>query len=47
MQLEKININIDYEDARKIIYGIPYADWKKKYQTQATKELLNKLNKID
>ena len=44
---EKINLNIKYEDAREIIYGMPYADWKKKYQKQATKEQLDKLNKID
>tara|TARA_B100000676_G_C17670547_1_gene626150 strand:+ start:376 stop:627 length:252 start_codon:yes stop_codon:yes gene_type:complete len=23
---------IEYEDARKVIYGMPYDDWKKKYQ---------------
>ena len=44
---EKRNLNIDYEDAREIIYGMPYADWKKKYQKKATKEQLDKLNKID
>ena len=44
---EKRNLDIEYEDAREIIYGMPYADWKKKYQTEATKEQLIKLNKID
>jgi len=44
---EKRNLDIKYEEARKIIYGMPYGDWKKKYQTEATKEKLNKLNKID
>ena len=44
---EKINLDIKYEDAREIIYGMPYADWKKKYQTKATKTQLDKLNKID
>ncbi len=24
---------LDYDDARAIIYGMPYADWKAKYQT--------------
>ena len=23
---------IEYEDARQVIYGMPYNDWKKKYQ---------------
>jgi len=44
---EKRNLDISYEDAREIIYGMPYADWKKKYQKKATKEQLDKLNKID
>ena len=29
---------ISYEDAREIVYGIPYADWKDKYQREATPE---------
>ena len=44
---EKRNLDIKYEDAREIIYGMPYADWKKKYQKEITKEQLDKLNKID
>ena len=43
----KKNIDINYDDAREIIYGMPYIDWKKKYQKEATKEQLDKLNKID
>ncbi len=44
---KKRNLDIDYEDAREIIYGMPYLDWKKKYQKEASKEQLNKLNKIN
>ena len=44
---EKRDLDINYEDAREIIYGMPYSDWKKKYQKEATKEQLDKLNKID
>ena len=40
---EKRNINISYEEAREIIYGMPYSEWKEKYQTAATKEQLDKL----
>ena len=29
---KKRNINIDYEEARQMIYGMPYDVWKKKYQ---------------
>lgn len=28
--------DIDYEAARTIVYGMPYAAWKEKYQTEAT-----------
>lgn len=30
------NIELDYEDARARIYGMPYAEWKEKYQTEAS-----------
>lgn len=26
------NMDIDYESARELIYGIPYAEWKAKHQ---------------
>ena len=42
---KKRNINVDYEEARQIIYGMPYDEWKKKYQKEATKEQLDKLKK--
>jgi len=29
---------LGYEDARTVVYGMPYADWKDKYQTEATPE---------
>ena len=41
---EKRGLNINYEDARKIIYGMTYSDWKNKYQTEATKEQLDQRN---
>ena len=31
-------IEIDYEAARERVNGMPYADWKKQYQTEATPE---------
>ncbi len=39
---KKRNIDIEYEQARKIIYGMPYSEWKEKYQLKATKEQLEK-----
>ena len=29
---------LDYEKAREIIYGMPYSEWKEKYQSPATEE---------
>lgn len=33
-------VDLDYEQAREIIYGMPYRDWKNKYQSEATPEQL-------
>ena len=35
---EERGVKIDYENARQIIYGIPYQEWKKKYQKEASLE---------
>ncbi|MEJ2114675.1 MAG: DUF1244 domain-containing protein [Gammaproteobacteria bacterium] len=37
---EDRNISLDYEQAREIVYGMPYSDWKDKYQKEATAEQL-------
>jgi hypothetical protein len=29
-------VALDYEEAREIVYGMPYAEWKARYQTEAT-----------
>lgn len=34
--------DLAYEEARAHVYGMPYADWKAKYQTPATPEQLAK-----
>ena len=31
-------LDIDYEQAREIVYGMPYSDWKAKYQNEASPE---------
>ncbi len=33
-------VEIDLEQAREMVYGMPYKDWKDKYQTEATPEQL-------
>jgi len=35
---------VDYEAAREIIYGMPYSEWKEKYQQEATAEQLAAFN---
>lgn len=30
---EERGMSIDYEQAREIIYGMPYSEWKSRYQT--------------
>ena len=34
------NISLDYEQAREIVYGMPYKEWKDKFQAVATPEQL-------
>ena len=29
-------LDLSYEQAREIVYGMPYAEWKARYQTEAT-----------
>lgn len=31
-------VTLDKEAAREIVYGMPYAEWKAQYQTEATPE---------
>ena len=35
---------ISYDNARELVYGMPYSDYKKKHQKEATKEQLEKFN---
>ena len=41
---EKLGEKISYDEARELIYGMPYTEYKKKYQKEATKEQLEKFN---
>jgi uncharacterized protein len=40
---EEKGIELDYEDAREIVYGMPYSEWKSKHQTEATPEQLARM----
>ena len=33
---KEASIELDYEEARTHIYGMPYAQWKEQYQTEAS-----------
>ena len=39
-EAEERGHELDYESAREIVYGMPYADWKSKYQTDVSAEKL-------
>jgi hypothetical protein len=38
---EERGLEMDYEQAREIIYGMPYSEWKSKNQTEASSEKLS------
>jgi len=39
-------IDMDYEQAREVIYGMPYAEWKDQHQEKATEEQLAQFNAL-
>ena len=43
-EAEKIGKKITYEEARELVYGMPYIKNKEKYQKEATQEQLEKFN---
>ena len=40
--VQEQGLEMDYEQAREAIYGMPFAEWKKQYQLPATEEQLAK-----
>ena len=41
---QELGHEIDYEQAREIVYGMPYSEWKSKYQLEASSEQLAAFN---
>jgi len=41
---EDKGIEMDYEEARAVIYGMPYPEWKAKYQSEASADQLASFN---
>jgi hypothetical protein len=39
---EERGLDLSYEQAREIVYGMPYDSWKSRYQTEATGDKLDK-----
>ena len=35
---EERGMDMTYDDAREIVYGMPYGEWRDKYQTEASAE---------
>ncbi len=43
---EEKQVAMDYETAREIVYGMPYPEWKEKYQTEASTEQKEKFDDV-
>ena len=35
---EERGVGMDYDEARELVYGMPYPEWKARHQTEATPE---------
>lgn len=44
-EAQQRGIDIDYEQARKVVYGMPYDKWKDQYQKPASAEQLAAMEK--
>lgn len=40
-------MELDYEEARKIVYGMPYSDWKSKHQMEASADQVTKFKEAN
>ena len=38
---EEQGLAMEYEDVRKLIYGMPYGEWKSKYNREASRDQLD------
>lgn len=44
-EAEERGYELDYENAREIVYGMPYSKWKANYQREATLDQLEELKR--
>ncbi|WP_163832076.1 DUF1244 domain-containing protein [Spartinivicinus ruber] len=40
-------IEVEYEHAREMVYGMPYSEWKQQFQKEATPEQLAQFNQAN
>ena len=45
-EAQKLGVEVDIEQARESVYGMPYSEWKEKHQKPATPEQLAKFNEL-
>lgn len=46
-EAQERGLPVDYEQAREMVYGMPYGDWKARYQQEASAEQLSQFVKPD
>lgn len=40
-------LSVDYDQARQLVYGMPYDEWKSRYQKDATSAQLSKFEELN
>jgi len=45
-EAETRGISVDYDDARELVYGMPYQQWKAEFQPEATPEQIESFKKV-
>jgi hypothetical protein len=40
-------VELEYEEAREIVYGMPYSDWKAKHQMEASPDQIDKFKEAN
>jgi uncharacterized protein len=38
------NLEVNYDEAKNLVYGMPYKDWKEKYQAEQSSDRIDKLS---
>ncbi len=46
-EAQQRGVELDYDQAREAVYGMPYEEWKAKYQQPASAEQLQRFNSQD